>query len=815
MVMRLILGGLLLGAASAALAQPTGWEILVRKGAKATTAFAAAELSRYAQQVFERPFPCVPTADLDRACVLVLTKMGGAAALPAGLAERAAALGPDGFVIRTVPNGIVFAGGSPRGLLFGVYTFLEQCLGCRWYYPSPEDQIVPQHGVTLLDKLVAKGIDAAETPDFIFREREVRDCRPMTDVTDDRIIEQIDWWAKLRMNCFLVNFHYAHDEKLWARWKKRLIPEIKKRGLLLGIGEHGSYRLFLNPKTYAKDHPDWYCELGGRRIDDMTVPNTRKPAQFCTSNEEAVRTYLDAFVSFARANPEIDVYYPAPNDGGAWCKCARCRKKSVADRYLELDNRIAEALCAVRADYRVLHLAYANHRLPPKHTKPHPNVDVDVACWGRDFAYPLSDPRTMRGKKDYLDVFHQWIALCRGTGSRVVYHCKFMRHLWLGLHLMPLQVVKDDMPHLRKMGLSGFDLPLGFVGIWTKAPNAYVVARKCWDADADFDGLVGEYFTLYYRECAADARRACDLVEEALPELRYGSNYALIWRRELLAPRMGNPRGLLEHAVNAMGKLAEALTQIDAAEAKCKDETVRSRLRKLRLAVEQARREQEFLGATAEQAERLKQAEQPLTTQQQKALRAEAATLLDRIGRSVKEMKTAYSEKHDLAGVLWAGGSYGLLLRAESDWRAYAEGLLAGLVWTDAATWRTDEFPDKHTVIAKEIDITDRLTAPGPVFVRWRWTGGQLGIVIHGTSLWEVADGKRSCVCKDEHAGFTGAADRRAVYHLELKRRVDGARYLIVGRIQARAGHGTVAERGTRGEVLVGARSGTEPPGDR
>ena len=801
----MILAASVLSCAAAA-AQPSGYDVLVKTGAAEPVAFAAGELSRYCAQMFSRSFDCHEVGDLDNGPAIVLLKRGQSRTLPSALVAEAGALGPEGFVVKAEPGRVAIAAGGPRGAVYGVYTFLEKCLGCRWYYPSPEDQIVPQHDLGVLEALMAKRVALAQRPDFAYREREFRDVNPMTPQTDDRIIEQIDWWAKLRMNCFLINFNYARGPKLWARWKQRLIPEIKKRGLLLGIGEHGSYPLFLNPADYAKDHPTWYAMIGGKRLKGWRVEGSGRLAQWCTTNPEALKTYLRNFAQFAKDSPEIDVFYPAPNDGGAWCECERCRGQSVADRYLALDNEVAKTLVAIRPDYRVIHLAYANHRLPPEHVAPHPNVDADVACWGRDFAYPMSNPLTMRSKKDYLEVFQKWVEISRAANqgkSRTLYHCKFMRHLWLGPRFMPLSVVDADMPHLRQLGLDGFDLPLGFVGMWTKAPNAYVVAHKCWDADADFKAIVDEYFKLYYREQSAAARRACLLADEALPQLRYGNNFSLIWSRTIMTPRTTNPKGLAGHAANAAAKLADAADLAATSQTQAANAVARGRLRKLEIALRNVQREQTFTQALASVAELLHQAEQGGDAN---ALAPQAKRLLDDAERVAEQMKAAYRMKDDLAGLLWAGGTHGRLAKAAHEWRRFAEDLLSGIQWHEAATWRTEEFPDKHTIVDKEVDVTDLVRVAGPVLVRWKWTGGQLGVHVHETSLWEVRGVQRKCISRDPHRGRTGARDTYPLYRLRIERVEPGARYLVVGKLQADCGHGTVAERGTSGKVKVGAK---------
>ena len=47
-----------------------------------------------------------------------------------------ASLGNEGYVIRTVGDDLVIAGGQLRGNMYGVYGFLEDHLGCRWFAPG-------------------------------------------------------------------------------------------------------------------------------------------------------------------------------------------------------------------------------------------------------------------------------------------------------------------------------------------------------------------------------------------------------------------------------------------------------------------------------------------------------------------------------------------------------------------------------------------------------------------------------------------------------------------------------------------------------
>ncbi len=47
----------------------------------------------------------------------------------------------DGFTILTHDKKLIIAGGTQKGLIYGVYTFLEKYLGCRIY--SSKVKIIP------------------------------------------------------------------------------------------------------------------------------------------------------------------------------------------------------------------------------------------------------------------------------------------------------------------------------------------------------------------------------------------------------------------------------------------------------------------------------------------------------------------------------------------------------------------------------------------------------------------------------------------------------------------------------------------------
>jgi hypothetical protein len=136
--------------------------------ASVSESYAAGELISFLQQsssalmVKYRYCPQQITADITGRKLIVIGKNAVTAVL--GLDEKINALGDEGFLIKAVGNLVIIAGGRLRGTLYGVYEFLEQFVGCRWY--TPEVSNIPKRSVIE----IPCDVDIAKTPAFAIRE---------------------------------------------------------------------------------------------------------------------------------------------------------------------------------------------------------------------------------------------------------------------------------------------------------------------------------------------------------------------------------------------------------------------------------------------------------------------------------------------------------------------------------------------------------------------------------------------------------------------------------------------------------------------
>ena len=530
--------------------------IIVRPKAGEVEHFAVDELQRYLHRI------------TGERITVREEPLAGAVPLFVGDDAVPAELGAEGYVLRSAQGGLILAGNSPCATLYAVYDFLER-LGCRWYYVDAEDEIISHLSLSEVVRIIEAGLSVQEKPDFSVRMRRflMYDIGPEGTAVSKAFMRNlpavVDWTAKNRMNIF--QYALDHNWNCYEHWKyyREVFPDMRKRGLTIGAGGHCLF-MFLPPEEF-KEHPDWFPMVGGQR---------QAKGQFCTRNEEAVSYYINNMAKFLQDNPEIEYFAPWPNDTGGWCQCPLCKETPSADRFMELGHRIYRDLKEAVPKVRVTHFAYSSHVAPPEKARPLPGMTVTLCTWGRDLSIPLSDERT---SNKFRETFASWQEIARNANVDMIFHGKYARHLGLGFHPLPLKVLQTDCQWFRQQGLSGFELPCAYMGQRTKSLNLYVLAKLMWNADADVDALLSDYFRRCYAESSAFMRKAYEQVELAQPDLRYwAQNYSLVPTR--MKPEQTYSEQLREYAAKAVEHFKQAQDHVQSALKVCEDQAVRDRI---------------------------------------------------------------------------------------------------------------------------------------------------------------------------------------------------------------------------------------------
>jgi hypothetical protein len=296
--------------------------IVVSADAGDTVRYAADELGFFLHFIVGAPIPVVTDARLETDAVSWGSPLAPASPpLPGSrpspalsrilvgegavrLAEpdfRAASLGDEEIVVRTRGRDLLLVGGSPRGTLYSVYTFLEDVLGCRWW--TSEAWLIPRK-----PSLAVESVAIQYAPPLEYREP----------------------------------FWFPAFDPEWA-------ARNKANGVRAGGGSrrggHHVYEGFVHtfyslipPEKYFADHPDWFSEVEGRR--------TCENAQLCLTNEAMRRELVRNLKLRLHDNPEATIASVSQNDCYNNCACPRCRavdeeEGSPAGSLLRFVNAVA------------------------------------------------------------------------------------------------------------------------------------------------------------------------------------------------------------------------------------------------------------------------------------------------------------------------------------------------------------------------------------------------------------------------------------------------------------------------------------------
>ncbi|ANM29064.1 hypothetical protein ABI59_04840 [Acidobacteria bacterium Mor1] len=288
-------------------------------------------------------------------------------------------LGPESWVIRRVPEGLVLTGGSPRGTLYAVFHFLEDHVGVRWWNRYVTD--VPRHA-----RLTVGELDESGTPAFPYRDIHGEQGAGL-------------FFARNR-----INGHYGEAAEVYGGAERYGPPFMVH-----------TFALYLPPDEHFDEHPEYYSEIGGVRVAEGQLCLTDEGLY--QAMEARLRDYIEQGERRARRQrrkpPEL--YHVGPNDWGRSCACAACRKViaetgSESGLLLRFVNRLAAAIRHDHPDVRLDTLAYYYTLKPPRNERPADDLVVRLSGlqW-RDFSRSIEDPRNQK----YREFFEAWSAITR------------------------------------------------------------------------------------------------------------------------------------------------------------------------------------------------------------------------------------------------------------------------------------------------------------------------------------------------------------------------------------------------------------------
>lgn len=436
--------------------------------------FAAGELKKYLLQLSGASFDAGAATDARAKIALAVRDT----------------LSEDAYTIAVRGGDILLTGGSGRAVLYAVYDFLER-LGCAWLAPDFAFYQGKAGYFPRARKLAYRSRgDLIERPAFRFRKLDIMGRNS----TIEDLVRIIDWMPKLRFNTVIVPFGGSLDR--WEKWRKTLIPELRKRGLILELGGHG-YQRFLSAVQDSgrlfRQHPAWF----GR--DSNCLPVSSERMVFNTENPDALHYFIRRVAAYVLAHPEIGLFDLWPPDGAEWSACGK-ELPGPSLRQARLANQVDSALRKLGTGVRLEIIAYDRALPPPDPMVLHPDILVDFCPIDQDFEGQIAD--TAGENPQYVSALEAWQAAFPGEIGIYSYYRK---SAWRSLPNVIPHYIQQDLMWYAGRGLKGISCYAYHDDWFTYELNHYVLGQTAWNPRVNVDSLVGLFCRGRYGAYAGDA----------------------------------------------------------------------------------------------------------------------------------------------------------------------------------------------------------------------------------------------------------------------------------------------------------------------
>lgn len=382
----------------------------------------------------------------------------------------------EGFSVEEKDGVLTIAGEGSLGVLYGVYDLLEREGGCGWF--TPFRTVVP----TRRRFAVRRGTRWTDRPAFAVR--------------------QPSWYGVRTNRLFAARCRFngeSPDGETDPAW----LHLVTRRRFVRPLYSSHTTLVLVPPEKYFDTHPEYFSEIGGRRIREAT--------QLCMTNPEVADVAAENALAFAAADPEGRIVGVSQMDWGNFCTCASCAKLvreegSLAGLTVHFANEVARRIARVRPDLMVETLVYVQTLVPPKTVRPRPDVIV-CSCTSADYAEPLATAtreRNVRWKEQY----ETWT---RFTGKMMQWDYT-PNFRWFFLPHPNVPVYGPNLRYFRDRGVWWAYMDgIGIASSDFGDLRNYVLAKLTWNPDLDTDALVDRFCTGVYGAGAPFARQAYDL----------------------------------------------------------------------------------------------------------------------------------------------------------------------------------------------------------------------------------------------------------------------------------------------------------------
>ena len=391
----------------------------------------------------------------------------------------------EGFRIKTIDNNLALVGRDDAGTQFAIYTFLEEYLGVRWFWPGELGEVVPQMKTIQINQ-----IDDIQEPDFKWRNRGPGGA--LWGATSG----PTEMHARER----LLGVTVEHQQEV-ELWEKR-----NKWGGMKIYGGHSLAEIF-PPEKYAKTHPEYFALVNGKRDVPDENYDYKHECQICTTNPDVIKVAVEWARNFFNEHSEYDGVHMTLNDGGGFCECERCQAldsgefvkrpgidaeemKQKPAKYTIITNRVFTFLNHVAEEVKKNHpgkyivsMAYSRYTQPLKNIELHPFVIPQYCLWS---AYRHANAEF---KQKHESIAAGWAKIANKKGI-YEYH---INGSWPGMHRIVMPYIAESIKYLYQQGIDLYQTQSGDE-FAINGLNYYIAGKLLWDSSLDEKQILDDFY---------------------------------------------------------------------------------------------------------------------------------------------------------------------------------------------------------------------------------------------------------------------------------------------------------------------------------
>ena len=392
-------------------------------------------------------------------------------------------LGPDGLHIKSVGADLLIVGGQQRGTMYGVYEFFQRYMGVRWL--APDCTHVPPAPLSL------PHIDFRYVPVFE--------------------------WRTISYRAFLQNPWFAAVHRLNGQHPQ--IPEEMGGHIAFANGFGHTFHSFVSPDEYGETHPEYFL-MNADGSPHPQTPNFTHPG--------AVEIAAGIIKEHFRKNPASNGYGFALHDGpqrdyspetmnlnqGFTDLYWGSPTLSITEEWITFVNNVTAEVRREFPDVYIATNGYLNREAPPQGVILDDHLVIMYApIWSCTLHAYDDDSCWMRKREGQM--LKRWAEMCDNVW---VYG---YNHGMLVSALTPVPMVhklRRDFPLMKEWGVMGFYDQTRFALAECSMQGRYIRAKLEWNANADVDALLDDFYAKWYGSAAKPMRAFYDALENAIEE---------------------------------------------------------------------------------------------------------------------------------------------------------------------------------------------------------------------------------------------------------------------------------------------------------